>query len=201
VKNIIITVLAAALIISLCQCKGIEMSKDRNSYRFNPMPLDDDWSKWLVGEWEGSGGSDTGSGKSVTSVELVLNGQFRIHKEEAVITEITPEQRQYLKKNMHATDEEIDRFKSLPFKDWEIYTIEQGTGDVVGYLFDSLRCIAKGRGKREGNKEIVEWEWATGHKSTRITERVSDDKVAIVQRTLMPDGSVMEEKSEKTRRK
>ena len=28
-------------------------------------------------------------------------------------------------------------------------------GEIVAYLFDSLRCTAKGKGKREGNKEIM----------------------------------------------
>jgi hypothetical protein len=102
---------------------------------------------------------------------------------------------------MHASDEEIERFKRSPYKALEIYTIDQATGEVVGHLFDSLRCMAKGKGKRQGNKETMEWQWSTGHKSTRITEKVSDDKLVIIQRTRMPDGSVMEEKGEMTRRK
>ncbi|MBN2594195.1 MAG: hypothetical protein JXA81_11870 [Sedimentisphaerales bacterium] len=32
------------------------------------------------------------------------------------------------------------------------------TGERIGYFFDSLRCIAKGTGSLEGNKEIMEWE-------------------------------------------
>jgi len=47
----------------------------------------------------------------------------------------------------------------------------------------------------------MEWQWATGHKSTRITERVSEDRMRVIQRTPMPDGSVMEEKGESVRRK
>lgn len=113
-----------------------------------------DWSKWIVGEWEGSGESDTGQGQGIERIEFALNGQFLICRGEAAITEISPEQSNYLKKNMHASDE-----------------------------------------------EIMEWEWATGHKSTRITERVSDDKMVVIQRTSMPDGGVMEEKGESLRRK
>jgi hypothetical protein len=101
---------------------------------------------------------------------------------------------------MHASDEEIERFKNSPYKALEVYTIDQKSGEVVGYLFDSLRCIATGKGKREANKETIDWLWATGHKSTRITEKISQDKALFIERTPMPDGSVMEDKGEMIRK-
>ena len=168
---------------------------------FFPQPLSDDWSQWIVGQWEGAGESDTGQGKGVERIEFALNGQFLICRGEAQITEITPEQADYLKKNMQASDEEIARFKRSGYQSLQLFTMDQTTGEVIGYLFDSLRCIAAGRGKREGNREIMDWEWATGHKSTRITERLSEDRMRVIQRTPMPDGSVMEEKGESIRRK
>ncbi len=102
---------------------------------------------------------------------------------------------------MHATDDEIARFKRDGYQALEIYTVDQTTGETVGYLFDSLRCIATGRGRREGNRQTMDWVWATGHKSTRITEKLGEDRMAVVERTAMPDGSVMEEKGESIRRK
>jgi hypothetical protein len=45
----------------------------------------------------------------------------------------------------------------------------------------------------------LEWGWRTGQKSTRITERVSADRMRIVEQTPNPDGSVMEDKGEMTR--
>ncbi len=168
---------------------------------FYPRPLDDDWSKWLVGEWEGTGESDTGQGTGVEHVEFTLNGQFLICLGEARIANITPEHSAYLKRNLHASDAEIERFKRDGYQSVQLFTIDPMTGDVVGFLFDSLRCIATGRGKREGNREIMEWEWANGHKSTRITERLSEDRMRVVQRTPMRDGSVMEEKGTSVRRK
>jgi len=102
---------------------------------------------------------------------------------------------------MNATEEEIERFVRLPYQALEIYTIDQRTGEVVGYLFDSLRCMAQGRGKLEGNRETVQWEWSNGHKSTRVTEKAGHNKAVVIQRTPMRDGSVMEEKGEMTRRK
>lgn len=168
---------------------------------FLPKPLDDEWSKWLVGQWETTGQTDTGSGKGTVRIELALNGQFRLHTEEGTVTEMTPDQERYLKRNMHASDEEIARFKAAPYRALEIYTTDQVTGDTIGYLFDSLRCIATGRGTRKGNTETVHWQWATGHKSTRITQRAGPDKLTVTQQTPMPDGSIMQEKGHATRKK
>jgi hypothetical protein len=123
-------------------------------------------------------------------------------KGEAEITQITPEQIQYLKETLHASDEEIEKFQSSTFKSLEIHTIDPKTGEIIGYLFDSLRCIAKGRGKRQGNKEIMEWEWSGSGQGTsiRITEKVSDNKLIITEKYTLPDGSTMEDRGEMTRK-
>jgi hypothetical protein len=102
---------------------------------------------------------------------------------------------------MHATDEEIDRFMNVPFRGLEIYTLDLRTGEVVGYLFDSLRCMATGRGKLEGNTETVEWTWARGQRSTRVTKKLGPDKIRVTERYVLPDGRIMEETGEATRRK
>jgi hypothetical protein len=163
---------------------------------FLPPPLADDWTQWIVGEWEGGGGGDAGKGKGTARFELALGGQFLICRGVSEITELDPD---YLKQHMHATDAEIERFRRSGYQMLEIYTIDQKTGEVIGFLFDSLRCVASGRGKREGYREIIEWEWRTGHKSTRITERAGPDKMRITERTPFPDGSIMEDKGEMTR--
>jgi hypothetical protein len=180
-----------------------EIAKESGPSVFLPKPIDDDWSKWLVGEWEGSGESDAGKGKGSVQIELGLNGQFLIMKGEAEITKITGEQKQYLKQTLHASDEEIKRFQSSTFKSLEIHTIDPKTGETIGYMFDSLRCIAKGRGKREGNKEIIKWEWSGNGQGTsiRIKEKVSDDKLISTEKYTLPDGSTMEDKWEMTRKK
>lgn len=196
------TLLAAGLGFGLSACSTPSKTpKDAGQAMFFPPPLDDEWSRWIVGEWEGTGESDTGHGKGIERIEFTLNGQFLICRGEAGITEITPEQADYLRKNMHASDQEIERFKREGYQSLQLFTVDQSTGEVVGHLFDSLRCIATGRGTRAGNREVMEWEWATGHKSTRITEKVSEDRMVVIQRTPMPDGSVMEEKGESIRRK
>jgi hypothetical protein len=190
------------LALALAACSTpMKTAKEVNRPMFNPSPLSDDWTKWMVGEWEVAGASDTGRGKGINRIEVALLGQFLICREKAEITEMTADQVNYLKTNMHASDEEIARFRSGGYQAMEFYTIDQTTGEMVGFLFDSLRCMATGRGRREGNRLIMDWVWATGHKSTRITEKVSEDRMMIIQRTPMPDGRVMEEKGESIRRK
>ncbi len=176
------------------------MTKEREQV-FNPSPLSDAWSTWLVGNWEGVGQSDTGQGKGVLQIELALNGQFLVCRSQAEITMMTEEQMNYLRSTMQASDEEVERFKRSGYQSLEIYTNDPITGEVIGYLFDSLRCIATGKGRREADREIVDWEWMSGHRSTRITERVHNDRIVIRERTPMPDGSVMEDSAEMNRRK
>ncbi len=163
---------------------------------FFPSPLADDWTQWIVGEWEGAGTSNAGKGRGVGRFELALGGQFLICRGEAEITGLDPD---YLKKHMGATDVEIERFRHAGYQQLEVYTVDQKTGEVIGFLFDSLRCVATGKGRREGYRETMEWEWRTGHKSTRITERVSADKMLVIERTPFPNGSVMEDRGEMTR--
>ena len=215
-----LSILLLVVMVSLSSCainKEKEMAKDINPSSFQPKPLDDEWSKWLVGEWEVTGESDwlagelegsgesnmEGAGKGWAKIELGLNGQFLIIKSEGEMGEMTDEQIQHLKKTTGASDEEIERFLSLPFKGLQIYTIDPKTGEIIGYLFDSLRCIAEGRGKWEGNKEIMEWKWYVSGQGTsiRIKEKVSDDKLVMTEKFTMPDGSMMEEKGVMTRKK
>ncbi len=163
---------------------------------FFPPPLSGEWTEWIVGEWKGGGEGQAGKGRGTARFELALGGQFLVCRGDSQITDLDPE---YLKRHMQATDAEIERFRRSGYQILEVYTIDQKTGEVIGFLFDNLRCVATARGKREGYKEVMNWEWRTGHKSTRITERVSADKMRITERTPLPDGSLMEDKGEMTR--
>jgi len=180
-----------------------ETAKESGSTSFQPKPLDDDWSKWLVGEWEGLADSDVGTGKVWAKIDFGLNGQFLIMNSESIITERSDEQTQYLKDTLRASDEDIESDLSSTFKALQIYTIDQNTGEVIGYLFDSLRCIAEGRGKRQGNKEIIDWKWsaiAQGATSVQIIEKIDDNKFALNHKYILPDGNKMEDKVEMTRK-
>ncbi len=202
-----VSIVLLIVMVSMASCainQEKEIAEESKPSSFQLEPLDDEWSKWLVGEWEGSAESDVGTGKVWTKIELGLNGQFLIMKSESEFTEITDEQRQYLRETLHASDEEIEKFQSSTFKELRIHTIDPKTGEVVGYLFDSMRCVARGRGRRQGNKEIMEWKWsvfAQGATSVRIIEKINDDKFTLNHKYTLPNGNKMEDKIEMTRKK
>jgi len=184
--------------------------KQSGSPTFQPKPLEDEWSRWLIGVWKIYGQTEWVAGNlesidtsdveksnnGLAKIGLDLNGQFLIIKTEGEIPEMTDEQIQNLKKSTQASDEEIERFVSSPFKSTQIFTIDPKTDEIIGYLFDSLRSIAEGKGKREKNKLIMEWNWHSlgeGVTSKQIRERVGDDKLIIKEEFAMPDGKVMKE--------
>jgi len=172
----------------------------------SPKTLDDDWSKWLIGNWQGTAKSDFGQHKDWAkgdcrlNIELALNDQFLVRKGQARIIGLSDEYIQQLK-GMNLSDSDIDKVRNSSFESLEIYTIDPKTGEITGYLFDSLRCIAKGTGKRDGNKEIINWAWsAQGQGSSiRVTEKISDNKFITTEKYTLPDGSTMKDTAEMTR--
>lgn len=161
---------------------------------FMPEPIASDWFKWLVGHWRGTGQSSAGTGVSDMTIELSLNGQFLIFTSEDSITEMTDEQKENLKRAAGATDQEIERFRKLPFREIQLQTIDPGSGEILGYLFDSLRCVAVGRGRLEGNKQTMSWEWSIGGKgtSTSVVEKLDSDTFAI-SGTYETDGQTVDD--------
>jgi hypothetical protein len=199
-----LSVLLLVIIVSL-NSPGLSQEKETEeggSFSFQPKPLVDDWNKWLVGEWEGQAKSHAGNAKFSIKIDFGLNGQFLIMETDSKLTELTDEQKQYLKNVLHASDEDIDEYCIHIFRDLKIYTIDPYTGDVVAYLFDSMRCISEGRGKRQGNKEIIEWVWsgnAKGATSVTTIEKINDDKFTLNHKYILPNGNEMEDKTEITR--
>ena len=219
-KHASITILI--VMISMASCakqQQKEKVKESGTTSFQPKPLDDQWSNWLVGKWQViSGQSDFLGDESETLIEsnlegaggfiieFDLNGQFLIWKSWAQTDEITDEQKKQMKEALkeatNASDEDLERFLSMPFKELQIQTIDPKTGEVIGYLFDSQRCIAEGRGKREGNKEIMEWKWSgtgQGVTSVSIIEKINDNKFTYNHKYILPNGNIMEEKIEMIR--
>jgi hypothetical protein len=199
------SIMLLVVMVSVASCAKMqekEIAEESKPSSFQPEPLDDEWNKWLVGEWEGSAESDVGAAKIWTKIDFDINGQFLIMKSESEITEITDEQRQYIKDTLRASDEDIERSRSSTFKDLQIHTIDPKTGERIGYLFDSLRCVARGTGRLEGNKEIMEWEWsatAQGATSVRIIEKINDNKFTYNHKYILQNGKKMEDKIEMTR--
>ena len=217
-----LSILLLVVMVSLSSCAinvDKEVAEKSKPSSLQPEPLDDEWSKWLVGEWKVvSGESDwlvdeSGSrikidvdeqGTSDITIEFGLNGQFLIMRGNAEIGEMTDEQIKQLKETMNASDEDMQRFTSNPFISLEIYTIDPKTGEIIGYLFDSMRCIAQGRGRRQGNQETMEWVWsatAQGATSVHVIGRINDNKFTYNHKYTLPNGSKMEDKAEFTRKK
>ena len=226
-----VSIVLLIVMVSMASCainQEKEIAEESKPSSFQPEPLNDEWSKWLVGEWKvvsaesdwltdesGSAveidvdavnidGDEEGTGGF--KVEFGLNGQFLIMRGSSEIGEMTDEERKQVKealKTINASDEDIERFLSMPFKELQIHTIDPKTGERIGYLFDSQRCIAEGRGRLEGNKEIMEWKWSgtgQGATSVRIIEKINDNKFSLNHKYILPNGRKMEDKIEMTRK-
>jgi hypothetical protein len=174
-----------------------------------PKGLDDEWSRWLIGEWESSAESDLpgfknwvkGTGR--VKAELGVGGQFLIVRKQGKVAHISEEYLQHLRQSVHASEDEIEKLRKMKFEEVDFRTIDPRTGGILAYLFDSWRCVATGAGKREGNKEIIEWKWSAGGQGTsiRTTERISDDKLVVTEKYTLADGGTMEDRVQMVRRK
>ena len=65
--------LAAALGLALCSCSSpmknnSSVAQTVKQPMFFPHSLADDWSRWMVGEWEGTGESNTGQGTGIERI-------------------------------------------------------------------------------------------------------------------------------------
>ncbi len=216
-KKLLIILFAVVVGVASCaKMQKKEMAKESGATSFQPKPLDDEWSKWLVGEWEVVSGESSladesgkvgkidldEQGAGGFKIESGLNGQFLIMNNWAETGEMTPDQIKYFKDTLNVSDEDIERMLSMPFKELQIHTIDPKTGERLGYLFDSMRCIATGTGRLEGNREIMEWVWyatARGATSVSIIEKISDNKFTYNHKYILPNGNKMEDKVEMTR--
>ncbi|NIR47654.1 DUF1579 domain-containing protein [candidate division KSB1 bacterium] len=171
------------LVIALSVCFAIplmaqeqEMAKSEMEEHAAPPPLDDEWSNWMVGEWEGTSEGPMGKSKDWMKCQKGLDGQFLII---------------HWKGKMD---------NGMTYEGRGASTIHPMSGKVMGYWIDSMRGMYEGEGKREGNKLTMEWTGSTGT-AVRITEKISDDKFVVTEKMTMPDGSTMEGTSEMTRKK
>jgi hypothetical protein len=174
-----------------------------------PKGLNDEWSRWLIGEWETSAESDLpgfkcwvkGTGR--LKAELAVGGQFLVVTKQGTVAQISDEYLQHLRRNMHVPEEEIEKLRQMKFAEVDYRTVDPRTGVIVAYLFDSWRCVAMGTGRCEGNKEIIEWKWSVGGQGTsiRTTERISQDKFVVTEKYALPDGGTMEDRAQMVRTK
>jgi hypothetical protein len=174
-----------------------------------PKPLDDEWSRWLIGEWESSGESDLPGFKSWVKgtgrvkAELGVGGQFLVMTKQGEVAQLSDEYVQYLRQSMRSSEDQIEKLRAMKFAEVDYRTIDPRTGGIVAYLFDSWRCVATGTGTCDGNKEVIEWKWSAGGQGTsvRTTERVSEDKFIVTEKYTLPDGGTMEDRAQMVRKK
>ncbi len=50
----VLALMGVALVIASSGSEEATGTKGASTSPFQPRPLDDDWNRWLVGEWEGS---------------------------------------------------------------------------------------------------------------------------------------------------
>ena len=173
-----------------------------------PGPLDDEWSRWLVGQWDVSAESDIPGfplwvkGRGQMNAEMALGGQFLLIQKKGQVAAISQEYLQHMREKLHASEEAIRALQNMVFGDLELRTVDPKTGQVVVYLFDTWRCIAQGTGRCAANKEVLEWKWslAGAGTSVRTAERVNEKKIVVVEKYSLVDGSTMEDRIVMVRR-
>jgi hypothetical protein len=119
---------------------------------------------------------------------------------------ITDEQKKQVKEALgeYVLDEELERFVSMRYRSLLIQTIDPKTGERIAYCFDSQRLYGQGRGRLEGNKEVMEWKLSgigRGVTSVSIMEKINNNKFTINHKYTLPDGGKMEDNVEFTRKK
>jgi hypothetical protein len=173
-----------------------------------PKGLDDEWSRWLIGEWETSAESDLpgfpcwvkGTGRM--KAELGVGRQFLVVTKQGGVAQLSDDYVQHLRRDKHTPEAEIEKLRQMKFAEVDYRTIDPRTGAIVAYLFDSWRCVATGTGQCDGKKEVIEWKWSVGGQGTsiRTTERISQDKFIVTEKYTLPDGGTMEDRAQMIRR-
>ena len=182
----------------LAQEKG--KSKDEAPSMTMPTPLTaNEFCKWLVGEWEGTGTSPFGKTKEWEKVEWGLGNQFVMQHYTSKGIEMSDAQMKAAAEMMHMSMDDIKKMKDMTYEGMGPLTINPASGEYVGYWFDNWRGMYKGSGKYEGKKLTMNWEGQMGGE-VRTVERVGDNKMVVTAQEKSPDGKVTESRSELTRK-
>ncbi len=198
-KQMLLFLLACAL----CMMPAA-MAQDKDKHADEsamPKALDDAMSKWMVGEWSGTGESNMGAAKEWETCTMSLDNQFVEMHMTSQFTKVNPEFVKNMSAMMKMTEQQTEQaMKSTTYKGMGVLTLDPKTNEYVGYWFDSMRGMYKGTGKLEGNKIVMIWE-GSGGSSTRTIEK--DEKGRMVQSFTEKDpmGNVVEGKSTYARKK
>ncbi len=166
-----------------------------------PAPLSDDFTSWMVGEWEGSSESPMGKFENWQRIEKVLDNQFLLIDYIGRMSSLTEEQIEKVATEMQMSKEDAENMmKNMIYKGHGVMTISPQGDEFIGYWFDSWRAIYKGTGTREGDKVTFTWEGDMGT-SERTMERAGVDSMVETFKETMPSGEIMEGRAEWTRKK
>ena len=200
-KKISILLLAGLVLLSMpVLAQEKEKPKEAAPSMTPPKALEDDFCKWMVGEWEGWSQSPMGKSKDWQKVEYGLDNQFVMTHYTSKMTEMTPEQMKAMMDSYGMTKEQVEKMRDMTYKGMGPLTINPMTGEYVGYWFDNWRGTYKGTGKRESNKVTITWEGPMGTE-VRTTEKVSDDKMVVSFKSKDPKGNLTEGRTELMRKK
>lgn len=139
-----------------------------------PSALDDDFCKWLVGEWEGWSEGPEGKHSEWEKIEMGLNGQVLLR-------------------------EAVSKMDDGEYAGMGGMTINPESGEFMGYWMDNHRGMYQGKGKREGDKLTMEWEGYQGT-YTNVLEKVDENTYTTTWSFTDAGGNTKEGKSEMTRK-
>ncbi|MCP5105293.1 MAG: DUF1579 domain-containing protein [bacterium] len=169
----IIVMMLVVLVFIVMPVLAQEAKKDAPPSFAPPQPLDNALMKWMVGDWEGSMNGPMGPSKEWLGYKFGMGGQFLFM-------------------------EGGTKTGAMNYKGIGALTINAKTGVVEGYWIDNFRGMYHGKGKIEGNKNIMKWDGTMG-KSLRIVEKVSENKMVVSVTMAGPDGKDQTFKGELTR--
>ncbi len=151
-----------------------------------PGPLNDDFLKWLVGEWEGTTESPMGKSNDEMEVDWDLEHQFIGFRFKSKNAESDPAKLEAMAKATGMTKEQL----LAPYKGKGVMTMNPETKEYIGYWFGSFRDVSQGKGAREGNKITMTWEGSMGNE-VRTFEKAGDDKLVMSFKGKDPQGNEM----------
>ncbi len=139
-----------------------------------PEPLNDAWTRFFLGEWEGWSESPMGKSQDWERFELGLDGQFLLR---------------------HATS----TMAEMKYTGMGAMTVNPQSGQWMGVWIDSFRGLYHGQGHAEGDVLTLNWEGYQGKYSQTLT-KAGPNKITGTWVFTAAAGSKMEGRFEMTRK-
>ena len=199
-KQILTLAMLSAISVLPIFAQEKEKPKEEAGSMMPPQALNDSLFTWMIGEWTGHTESPMGKTDDYQKIEWNLDNQFVIVSYDSKFTSLNADQIKSMASRMKMPEDEMRKMMAKGYKGLGEFTINPMNGEFMGYWFDNMRGVYKGMGKQEGAKLTTTWESPRGTE-TRTMEKMSDDKMVESFKETDPSGTVMEGKSEWTRKK